>query len=151
MSGNSREMRERGKRIGQIRINKSSRLDIHHGWSRFVGSPLSSPISLTLLSGHFDRLCQGQHNPLTQNLACILIVSKHDPAVERWNSMVRLSCASSFCLFIHVFPSYQRENVWRYFKFTRQTTKVSLIGMIVFPGTIYAISTLSIVSLSFCD
>ncbi|EIM90510.1 uncharacterized protein STEHIDRAFT_154326 [Stereum hirsutum FP-91666 SS1] len=49
---------------------------------------------------------------------------KHDPAVERWNSM--------------------RENVWRYFKFTRQTTKVSLIGLVIFPGAIYLTSTLSI-------
>jgi len=42
---------------------------------------------------------------------------KHDPAIERWNLM--------------------REDVYKHFKFTPRAAVISIVGLLVFPASIY--------------
>ncbi|KAI0831792.1 hypothetical protein BC628DRAFT_1415295 [Trametes gibbosa] len=46
--------------------------------------------------------------------------TKTDPAVERWNTM--------------------REAVYKNFRFNSRTARQSILGMVVFPATIFAIA-----------
>ncbi|TBU47006.1 hypothetical protein BD309DRAFT_887440 [Dichomitus squalens] len=46
--------------------------------------------------------------------------TKLDPAVERWNVM--------------------REDVYKHFRFNSRTARQSILGMIVFPAAIFALS-----------
>ncbi|TFK55300.1 hypothetical protein OE88DRAFT_1805666 [Heliocybe sulcata] len=46
---------------------------------------------------------------------------KYDPAIERWNAM--------------------RENAYQHFRFTPRNTIISLLGMVIVPGTILYVAS----------
>lgn len=70
-----------------------------------------------------------------------------DPGVESWNYMVSQPTKESVLTpLIAVFANSvssrlsQRENVWKHFRFTNRTTRLSLIWGVLVPVGVYAIA-----------
>lgn len=60
---------------------------------------------------------------------------QQDPAIERWNIMVRMTVHGP-CPLSELVLS-QREDAYKHFRWTPHTTKVAVISLVVIPASLF--------------
>jgi hypothetical protein len=107
-----------------------------------VSKSLDSTALLPLVSGYVNVRVD-VNNPFT---ACLIHLLQNDPAVDRWNRMVSEQYQERFKRII--ITHFQREDVYKHFRFTSRASWISLTGLVLVPGALLYLSAQQDVRLS---
>jgi hypothetical protein len=103
-------------------------------------SPLLTLTPCRTRQGEPSSAAQRQSPPLSCHWLT-LFYSQLDPGVESWNYMVRSALSAVLCYskLTPICCSSQRENVWKHFRFTNRTARLSLLWGVLVPIGVYSI------------